>query len=221
MILEKEFNLIINHKKIIKIMQKYNLRTKIRRKNNFRIKLNETLSDKIYQNIINRNFNSKIPNSNYCTDITYINYKYNRAYLSVVKDISTGEIVSYSLSKNLKLNFVLDCIKQIPLNHNNKDNIVILHSDQGIHYRSNKYQKLLQNLNIIQSMSAKGNAIDNAPIESFFGHLKDEIDFKKCTSYDEVKNLIDNYVYYYNYKRYQWDKMKMTPIQYKNYLLAI
>jgi len=190
MTLEKEFGIIMNHKKIIKIMQKYNLRTKIRRKNNFKEKINIAMSDKICPNLINANFKSKKPNTCYCTDITYLNYNNNnnRAYLSAFKDIATGEIVAWEVSRNLKLNFVLESIRH--LSENNVSNLTI-HSDQGVHYRSKMYQKLLKDFNIRQSMSRKGHCTDNAPIESFFGHLKDEIDFKKCTSFDRVKALID------------------------------
>ena len=217
MILEKEFGIIMNHKKIIKIMQKYDLRTKVRRKNNFREKINMAMSDKICPNLVKADFKNKRPNTYYCTDITYLNYSNNRAYLSAFKDIATGEIVAYEVSRNLKLDFVLESIRY--LSENNTENLII-HSDQGIHYRSKMYQELLKDANIKQSMSRKGHCTDNAPIESFFGHLKDEVDYKKCTSFDQIKNLIDNYIYYYNNVRCQWNKNKMTPVEYKKFLLA-
>jgi len=73
---------------------------------------------------------------------------------------------------------------------------------------------------MIQSMSGKGSCIDNAPIESFFGHMKDELDYKSCNSYDELRLKIEEYMRYYNYERKQWTRKKMTPVESRNYLLA-
>ena len=97
---------------------------------------------------------------------------------------------------------------------------VNLHSDRGVHYTNNVYQMLLKNNNILQSMSAPATPRDNAPIESFFGHLKDELDYKKCKTFEELSALVDDYMYNYNYTRKQWSKNKMTPIEYKNFLLV-
>ena len=138
-----------------------------------------------------------------------------------MKDIASGEIVSYKLSKTLKLDFVIKMLEvAIELTPNDKLDGLIIHSDRGVHFTSNVYQKLLKKNNIIQSMSAKGNCIDNAPIESFFGHLKDDIDYKNCKTFKELENMVNNYIFNYNNNRYQWNKNKMTPIQYKQYLLA-
>jgi len=74
---------------------------------------------------------------------------------------------------------------------------------------------------MIQSMSRKGNCIDNAPMESFFGHFKDDVDYKNCKTYEELKTLVDEYMNYYNNERYQWGIQKMTPVEYRNHLLLI
>ena len=84
-----------------------------------------------------------------------------------------------------------------------------------------KYIKTLKDLNMIQSMSRKGNCIDNAPVESFFGHLKDDVDYKECKTFTELNLLIEEYIGYYNNARYQWDLKKMTPVGYRNHLLAL
>ena len=76
-------------------------------------------------------------------------------------------------------------------------------------------------MNMIQSMSRKGNCIDNAPMESFFGHFKDDVDYKNCKTYEELKTLVDEYMNYYNNERYQWGIQKMTPVEYRNHLLQI
>ena len=133
-------------------------------------------------------------------------------------DVKTSEVISYSLSDNLQMGFVLDTInsgiKKYPA-----DNLII-HSDRGVHYTNNVYQMFLKENNVQQSMSAPATPRDNAPIESFFGHMKDELDYKKCKSFDELSVLVDDYMYNYNYTRKQWSKNKMTPIEYKNFLLV-
>jgi putative transposase len=95
-----------------------------------------------------------------------------------------------------------------------------IHSDQGVHYTSPIFQKLLKKKGLGQSMSRRGNCWDNAPQESFFGHFKDELDISSCKSIKDVKAKIKNYITYYNNYRYQWNLKKMTPVQYKNHLLA-
>lgn len=220
MVLENDYGIIMNHKKIIKIMKTYNLRPKIRRTCPFRSKKPE--KGEIYQNILNRNFQQTNPNTAYCTDITYLQYKNNNtAFLSAIKDIASGEIISYNLSKTLKLDFVVKMLEiAIELTPNDSLEGLIIHSDRGLQFTSKLYQALLKKHGIIQSMSRRANCLDNAPIESFFGHLKDEIDYKNCKTFEELEDLINNYIYDYNNKRYQWNKNKMTPIQYKQYLIA-
>lgn len=222
MILENEYGKIINHKKIIKIMKKYDLKTNIRKKRKVNKIPKIAIDETIYQNVLNRDFEQQKPNVAYCTDISYLPYQNkNIAYLSALKDIASGEIVAYTLSKTLKLDFVIKMIKKaIELTPDECLDKLILHSDRGVHYRSNVYQKLLKKYGITQSMSRKANCLDNAPIESFFGHLKDDIDYKKCKTFEELEDMVKNYVYNYNNNRYQWNKNKMTPIEYKQYLLA-
>jgi putative transposase len=91
----------------------------------------------------------------------------------------------------------------------------LIHSDQGVHYTSPVFQKLVKKLGLRQSMSRRGNCWDNAPQESFFGHLKDETSIKACTTLDELKKEIKQYMIYYNHYRYQWNLKKMTPVQYE------
>ncbi len=95
----------------------------------------------------------------------------------------------------------------------------IIHSDQGFHYTNPLYIKAVKDLKMTQSMSSKGKCIDNAPIESFFGHMKDELDYRSCQTYTELRLKISEYMRYYNHERKQWGRNKMTPVEYKNYLL--
>ena len=207
----------MNHKKIQRIMRKYGLVAKVRRKNPYKAIMKKRLEHRIFPNILQREFHQIIPFKIFCTDITYIPFQHGFVYLSVVKDISSGEIVAWSASLRLEMTLVTGTIKNMPLNL--CENIMI-HSDQGFHYTHPGYIEILKELKMIQSMSGKGNCIDNAPIESFFGHMKDELDYKSCGSFEELRLKIDEYMRYYNYERKQWTRNKMTPVQYRNHLLA-
>ena len=96
----------------------------------------------------------------------------------------------------------------------------IIHSDQGVHYTHPDYIRAIRELGMVQSMSRKGNCIDNAPIESFFGHLKDDMDYKDCKTFNELYSRTRQHMKYYNHKRPQWNLKKMTPVMYRNHLLT-
>lgn len=222
MVLEQEFNIILNRKCIQRIMRKYDIKCPIRKANPYRRMMKATREHTIVPNLLNREFKQNIAGKVLLTDITYLSYGVsNRAYLSTIKDGSTNEILAYRLSINLTLDIATDTIENLVKNHKKllqKDSFV--HSDQGVHYTSPIFQKLLKKYNIGQSMSRRGNCWDNAPQESFFGHMKDEIDVKSCTSFEELEILIDDYIHYYNNYRYQWGLKKLAPIQYRNQLIA-
>jgi transposase InsO family protein len=216
-LLEKQ--IIMNHKKIIRIMNKYHLCCKIRRRNPYKNIMKKSQEHRTFENKLNRNFDQSLPFKVFCTDITYIPFNYRFAYLSVVKDIASGEIVSWKLSRHLEMNIVLETLKKLKSNVLVSLKDVLIHSDQGFHYTSPQYISEVAKLGMVQSMSRKGNCIDNAPIESFFGHFKDDVDYKNCKTFEKLNLLIEDYVEYYNHKMYQWDLKKMTPIGYRNHLL--
>lgn len=222
MVLENEFNRIINRKCIQRIMRKYNIVCPIRKANPYRRMMKATHEHTIVPNILNREFKQGLVGKVLLTDITYLIYGgSNRAYLSTIKDASTNEILSYHVSNSLALDIVTETVEKLMKNHKkllNKD--VFIHSDQGSHYSSPRFQKLLKKYNIGQSMSRRGNCWDNAPQESFFGHMKDEVDLKTCITLEELEAEIDNYMNYYNNYRYQWTLEKLAPVQYRNQLLA-
>jgi transposase InsO family protein len=170
------------------------------------------------------------------------------AYLSVIKDICSGEIVGWKVSNHINMELVLKTVERMKNNSNlpiESFNNIMIHSDQGFHYTNPQYIHVIKGLNMVQSMSRKGNCIDNAPMESFFGHymvqsmsrkgncidnapmesffghFKDDVDYKECRTYEELNLLIEEYIDYYNNARYQWDLKKMTPVQYRNHLLKI
>lgn len=213
-----EEKIIMNHKKIIRIMKKYHLLTRIRRKNPYKMIMKKSLEQRTFENKLNREFKQDVPRRVFCTDITYIPFNYRFAYLSVAKDIATGEVVAWNLTKHLEMDLVLNMIDKFETEGRLLKDILI-HSDQGFHYTNPAYIQRVEELKMIQSMSRKGNCIDNAPIESFFGHLKDEVDYKHCKTFEELYLLIEEYVRYYNNERRQWELKKMTPVEYRNHLL--
>lgn len=214
--LANDYGAVMNHKKIIRIMKENGLTTLIRRKNPYRMIMKTDKEHRTTANILNREFKQIIPGKVFCTDITYLYYGMSqRAYLSAVKDIASNEIVGWKLSNNLSLKFVLDSISHLK----SETSDTIIHSDQGVHYTHPSYIAKVKELNLIQSMSRRGNCIDNSPMESFFGHLKDELECHRARTFQELNTMIDEYLKYYNNERYQWDLKKMTPAQYRDHLL--
>lgn len=212
--------IVMNHKKITRIMNKYHLITKIRRVNPYKEIMKRSLEHRTFENKLDRQFNQIKPGTALCTDITYIPFKYRFAYLSVVKDIASREIVGWHLANHLEMDLVLQTIEDMKrrLDPSTFRDIMI-HSDQGFHYTNPLYIEKIKGLNMVQSMSRKGNCIDNSPMESFFGHFKDDVDYKSCTDFEELRSLIDEYMRYYNQERQQWGLKKMTPVEYRNHLL--
>lgn len=203
-------------------MKKYGLICRIRRKNPYRQMAKATKEHRTFDNMLNRGFEVELPFRVFCTDITYLIFNHRVAYLSVIKDICSGEIVAWKLSQHIDMELVLDTVDdlknnaamlQIPFRD------IMIHSDQGFHYTNPRYIEEVKKLEMTQSMSRKGNRIDNAPMESFFGHLKDDIDYKQCKTYEELSILIEDYMQYYNHERFQWGLKKMTPVEYRNHLL--
>jgi len=222
MILGNEFNVVFSLKRIRRIMYKYDIVCPHRRSNPYRKIAKATKEHRVVKNILNREFKQATPGKVLLTDITYLPYSNSKmAYLSTIKDASTNEILSYKVSEKITLDIALDTVKKLVKNRRVKlTKDAFIHSDQGSHYTSPIFQQLLNKHNLRQSMSRRGNCWDNAPQESFFGHMKDEINLKSCTTFENVKKMIDNYITYYNNYRYQWNLQKMTPVQCRNHFLA-
>ncbi len=148
-------------------MKEENLITKIRVTNSYKGIAKATKEHKVFKNKLNREFNTGAPYEKILTDITYLINSYGKFYLSVAKDCITGEIVSYNVREDLKIDLSLDIITDLK-NTIGFDKIKLIHSDQGSHYTSPQYYKLVEKAGVIQSMSRRGNCIDNAPMESFW-----------------------------------------------------
>ena len=214
-------NVVMNHKKIIRIMQKYRLFTKIRKINPYKAIMKKTKEHRSFANILGRQFTQAVPYKFFCTDITYLPFNYRLAYFSAVKDIASGEIVGWSLSKHIDMALVMDTLEHMEATATLPLTDVLIHSDQGFHYTSPQYSTMIKSFGMVQSMSRKGRCIDNAPMESFFGHLKDDVDYQDCKTFEELLMVITEYVRYYNNDRQQWDLKKMTPVNYRNHLLTL
>ena len=222
MTLESEFGITYSRKHIQRIMRKFDIVCPIRKANPYKRMAKATKEHRVVPNLLNREFKQEVVGKVLLTDITYLPYgKGQMAYLSTIKDASTNEILAYNLSDSLKLDIATDTIHKLMANTNVKlSEDAFVHSDQGAHYTSPIFQKLLKSNKLGQSMSRRGNCWDNAPQESFFGHMKDEIDYKNCTTLAELQSVIDDYIYYYNNYRCQWNLKKLTPAQYRNQLLV-
>ena len=223
MTLEGQFDIVYNLKRIRRVMKKYGIVCPIRKANPYRRMMKATKEHTVLVNTLKRNFKQEIPGKVLLTDITYLFYgKGKKAYLSTIKDGSTNEILAYNISDSLTLDIATDTLYKLKNNRKVKlDKDAFIHSDQGVHYTSPKFQKLVKKYKLGQSMSRRGNCWDNAPQESFFGHFKDEAYIKQCETFEELKKEIKQYLIYYNNYRYQWGLKKMTPVQYRNHLLNI
>ncbi len=209
--LQRNLGLMINHKAVLRLMNKLGVRSQAR-KPKIHKKLEEIGTYHRYPNILHRDFIATKPNQKWVTDITYIRTLQGWAYLSTIKDLYDGFIVAYVFDPTNSIALVTQTLKRAKQKEKVTDGL-ILHSDQGTQYTSQAYHVLTQEYNITPSMSRRGNCWDNAPMENFFGHLKEEYlrQFKQ-TTFKDTQQLIDEYIYFYNYERIQL-KTKQTPVE--------
>lgn len=221
MTLAGQYGIIYNLKRIRRIMKKYAIFCPIRKANPYKRMMRATKEHSVLPDLLKRNFKQSTPGKVLLTDITYLFYgQGKKAYLSTIKDGSTNELLAYHVSDRLTLDIATDTIRKLTKNRRIKlPKDAFIHSDQGAHYTSPIFQKLVKTSGLGQSMSRRGNCWDNAPQESFFGHFKDETYIKTCETLEQLKNEIKQYMIYYNNYRYQWNLKKMTPVQYRNHLL--
>ena len=204
-----------NPKTILRVMNKYSLLSVIRRRRY--VKYGEALHR--YPNLLNRNFTADRPNQKWVTDISYIRTGQGFLYLSVIRDLYDNSIVAYETGSEQNNNLVLNTIRAAKRNEKVTAELQ-LHSDQGFQYTSQAYFKLTQEYGITPSMSRRGNPYDNALAENFFSILKTEcIHRQKIASFEEARQLIDDYIYFYNYQRIQL-KTKLTPLELRRQSVA-
>ena len=204
-----------NPKTVLRVMQKYNLLSVVRRKKyrNYGTGIHK------YPNLLDRDFKAVRPNQKWVTDISYIHTKQGVLYLSVIRDLFDNSIVAYKTGTEQNINLVLSTIREAKKREKVTAELQ-LHSDQGFQYTSNQYLKLTQSYNITPSMSRKGNPYYNAMAENFFSILKTECIYRmKLQSYDEARLIIDEYIHFYNNERIQL-KTKLTPLEMRSQYVA-
>jgi len=211
----------MNIKKIRRLMNKYGLFCPIRQANPYRRMAKAMRTSQVADNLVDRKFRAYGVRRVLLTDITYLPFQTGRCYLSTVLDAFTHEVLAYEISMSLKVDFVLDTVAQLIKKHGSTlDSHTIVHSDQGCHYTSHAFIEKLRDADFVQSMSRRGNCWDNAPQESFFGHMKDDIAYEIARKDDflQVKALVDDWMDYYNNQRYQWSLEKLSPCEYYRYV---
>lgn len=204
-------------------MRKYGLRCPVRKANPYRRMAKALQTDAVAENIVRREFREHGPRSVLLTDITYLRLNGAFCYLSVIKDAFTMQVLAYQLSESLEVDFVLETVNQLLKTHHcSLDAQTIIHSDQGCHYTSVAFRQLIQDSSFRQSMSRRGNCWDNAPQESFFGHMKDELRpyIKEWKSFKDVKDRISDWMDYYNNDRYQTVLHWMSPNEFYQYTVT-
>lgn len=210
--LRKNKAVCINHKAVLRLMNKMNIHSVARKRKIYK-KVTQLGTYHRYENLLNRAFTASQPNQKWVTDITYIATQQGWCYLSTIKDLHDGFIVAYACDLNNSIGLVTRTVRQAK----QKEKVtagLILHSDQGTQYTSQAYYDVLtKEYNITPSMSRRGNCWDNAPMENFFGHLKEEyLRQFRPTTFKETEQLIHEYIYFYNYERIQL-KTKQTPFE--------
>lgn len=210
----------MNLKKIRRLMKKYNLVCPIRKANPYRRMAKALKTSNVAPNLVKREFELHGARTILLTDITYIQYSGGTCYLSTILDAYTKQILAWRLSPSLEVDFVLETVEDLMENHRSELNTdSIIHSDQGCHYTSYSFIELVKSKKLRQSMSRRGNCWDNAPIESFHGHMKDDLKakIKSMTTFKEVEAEMTEWLDYYNNNRYQWQLAKLSPNEFYQY----
>jgi len=219
MLIEREEGLLMNPKKIARLKRRYGLVTKIRQRNKYRYFAKKKKEHETCANLLERNFKGLKADQVYSTDITTLKYAGKKAYFAAVKDLETKEIVGMSVSSRIDVDLTNTAMKRalrrVP---KLKRMGLMVHSDQGFHFTHYSFRSLLEEHGVTQSMSRKGNCLDNAPIESFFGLFKDHLDLRGCITIDDVENKVTRLVDYYNKERPQVGLKKMPPFEYRRHL---
>lgn len=212
----------MNVKKIRRLMRKYGLYCPIRKANPYRRMAKALKTSHVAPNLLNREFETRGPRAVLLTDITYIiNGKAPRCYMSTIIDACTKELLAWILSESLEIDFVLETVNILIADYGiSLTSETLINSDQGSHYTSVQFIELIKDEGLRQSMSRRANCWDNAPQESFYGHMKDEIDISWCRTFKEIHQVISDWADYYNNERYQWDLARLAPKEYYEYLVT-
>lgn len=206
----REEGLVVNHKKVYRIMKELEIKSVIRKKRKY---FGKDASN-VYPNVLNRKFKTQLPNVAYATDITFIKVGNRFYYLSVIQDLYNNEVVSWKCSSRNDIKLVIETVNDLCKKRNVHG--IILHSDQGFQYTSPKYNQFLEKNKILGSHSRKGNCLDNACVESFFSHFKCELVYlSNFNSEQELIQAIEEYIRFYNNERSQKRLNRCSPVNYR------
>lgn len=198
----KTQDIFCDPKTVLRIMQKYDLLSEIRRRRKW-----QQMGQQVhkYKNLLNRQFHADRPNSKWVTDISYIHTKQGVLYLSMIRDLYDNSIVAYKTATQQTVNLVLDTIRLAMKREKKRAAAELqLHSGQGFQYTSHAYFQLTKQYGITPSMSRRGNPYDNAMAENFFSILKTECIYRrKPATFSEANEMIDSYIHFYNHERIQ------------------
>ena len=202
----------INHKTVQKLMQEMQFKSTVRR---VRYRSYKGDVGRVATNVLERDFTAQAPNRKWATDVTEFKIGDKKAYLSPILDMYNGEIISYTISDSPDLRMVMNMVNSAIRKVNPQEGLV-LHSDQGWHYQHTQYQLALKRNGIVQSMSRKGNCLDNAMMENFFGIMKSELLYlQEFKDMDHFKQELKRYIHYYNNDRIKLRLKGKSPVQYR------
>jgi len=203
---------MVNHKAVQRLMRQLKLKSCVRVK---KYRSYKGAIGKVADNLLQRQFQAKHPNEKWVTDVTEFNVKGDKLYLSPILDLYNSEIISYHIARRPEFNMVKEMLVEA-LNKLKPQEKPLLHSDQGWQYQMQPFQKLLKQRQIKQSMSRKGNCLDNAVMENFFGILKSECFYtRKFESVEQLKQSLHKYIHYYNHDRIKIKLKGLSPVQYR------
>lgn len=212
--LKRDYNLIVNHKKVLRIMKENDLLSKVKPK---KYKSYKGEVGKIADNILQQDFSAEDINQKWVSDITQFRINEKKVYLSPIMDLYSRDIVSYTISESPNVDMVMEMLEKAVKSQKDITKLII-HTDQGFQYQNRRYSKYLEDNNIEQSMSRKGNCFDNAVIENYFGILKSEFYYQETfESVEDFKNKLSEYIEYYNKERISTKLKGMTPIEVRNH----
>ncbi len=208
---------LVNHKAVQRLMQQLQLKSLVRPKK-YRSWRGEV--GQAAPNLLQRQFSATQPNQKWVTDVTEFNVGGQKLYLSPVMDLYNGEIVAYQMDRRPSFELVSDMLKKALTKLGRKER-PLLHSDQGWQYRMPAFRRQLKRRKLTQSMSRKGNCLDNAAMESFFGTLKSECYRpQRFTCVEQLRQTLDHYIHYYNHERIRLKLKGLSPVQYRTQALA-
>lgn len=216
--IEREYGINLNHKSVLRLMRKLNIRSVARQRNPYKLSNNRYGAIHNYPNLMRQDFSSDRPNQKWGTDITYIPTQQGFVYLAIIKDFFDGTILGHALSRNNSIPMVLRAVRSAASTLLPQSGVII-QSDRGAQFQSSPYRSLTEQYGMIPSMSRSGQCLDNAPTENFFSHLKEElIRHIQLKDFNEAVQVVDDYIHFYNHDRIQL-KTKLTPLEVRRQFL--